>query len=251
MRTLLHRLGSDLLNLIAPALCPSCDAPLDASEHGYCAACRASLQPAPFPRELFDEIAGHFDEDSLALSAIASLYAFEKEGPVQRLVHALKYQGCFALGIEMGYELGEAIALFPEFEDAELIVPVPLHPARRRMRGYNQAEAIAAGMAKARRLRVLPDALARTRHTPSQTALTAKARAGNVFQAFKASVASIRDRSILLCDDVCTTGATLNTCAETLLAAGARRVAAATIAKDLLLPRAVPTSLILPEGLPG
>ena len=231
MHPFLHRISSDLLHFIAPALCPACDALLERSERGYCNACRSSLDPAPFPRDIFAEVAGHFPGEELALSAIGSLYSFDPESPVRRLVHALKYKGCYALGVEMGRDLGRALKVFREFEDIEMVIPVPLHRARLRERGYNQAEAIARGVSEAMKHLTIAQALLRTRHTISQTTLDAYARHRNVREVFRVA-GEVTGMTVLLCDDVCTTGATLNACAERLLLAGAKRVVAATVAKD-------------------
>lgn len=233
MLPILTRLGVDFLNLVAPALCPGCDEPLELAERSYCNACRASLEPAPFPREIFMEVADRFPGEELALEAIGSLYSFIDGSPAQRLIHALKYNGCYGLGVEMGRDLGEALMMFREFEMVELVVPVPLHSARRRERGYNQAEAIAEGLTQSLAGSRVTTALERRRHTRSQTTLDARTRRRNVSQVFHALGGSLRDRTILLCDDVCTTGATLNACAEALLTAGAKRVVAATVAKDV------------------
>lgn len=227
-------LRNDFLHLLAPALCPGCDDPLPEQKVGYCYACRASLTPAPFPRDLFMDLLQHFDSDHLALSAIGALYLFEQDSPVQRIIHALKYQGCYDLGVELGKELGATIKMFPEFHGVDAVVPVPLHHARRRERGYNQAEAIATGVAHAFSVELLTDRLHRSRHTISQTSLNAKARQRNVQNAFAARNESLAGRTVLLCDDVCTTGATLNICADRLLFAGAKRVVAAAAAKDLV-----------------
>ncbi len=232
--TIYSRLGRDLLHLIAPALCPSCDAPLSAAERHYCAACRASLEPAPFPREIYQELAGAFGGDELALAAIGSLYAFRSESPVQALIHAVKYRGCRDLGVELGRELGGAMSLFRLFENADAVIPVPQHRARRRERGYNQAEAVAKGVAEVFGLPVESSLLLRGRHARSQTRLTASERKANIRDAFAAGRnGAIDGGSFILCDDVCTTGATLNMCGEVLLASGAARVAAMTVAKDM------------------
>lgn len=228
------RLRDDFLHILAPALCPGCDQLLMPTEHGYCLACRASLSPAPFPRDLFTELLHHFSEDHLAISALGALYLFEQESPVQNLIHALKYQGCYDLGVELGKELGATIKMFPEFDGVDAIIPVPIHRARRRERGYNQAEAIAKGVADAVPVEILNDRLYRSRHTISQTTLSATERQRNVQNAFAAHDKSLAGRTILLCDDVCTTGATLNICADRLLFAGAKRVVAAAVAKDLV-----------------
>jgi len=180
------------------------------------------------------ELLKHFDQDHLAISSIGALYIFEQDSPVQKMIHALKYQGCYDLGIELGKELGTTLKMFPEFQGVDAAVPVPIHRARRRERGYNQAEAIAAGVASAFSVEILTDRLYRSRHTISQTKLSAKERQRNVQNAFAARDESLVGRTILLCDDVCTTGATLNICADRLLSAGAKRVVAAAVAKDLI-----------------
>lgn len=230
----LGRVAQCLLDAIAPRLCPACEAALDDAEIGYCDTCRASLEPAPFPREMYEELAGTLGRDELALAAVGALYTFTQDGPVQQLVHAVKYLGCYDLGVALGAELGRAVSMFVEFDGVDCVVPVPLHAARRRERGYNQAEAIARGIAGERALDLLDGAVVRARHTRSQTRLGAELRVANVRQAFRTDGVDVADRSVLLCDDVCTTGATLNVCAEALLAAGARRVTAATVAKDIL-----------------
>lgn len=230
----LSRLASDVLDVLAPRLCPACDESLSDGEIGYCDACRASLEPAPFPRELYQEMLGTLGSDEVALTAVGALYTFTQDGPVQHLMHAVKYLGCYDLGVAMGQELGRALSMFVEFDRIDSVVPVPLHRARMRERGYNQAEAIARGVALARKLDLFPDAITRSRHTRSQTRLGADRRISNVRQAFHAVAHDVADRRVLICDDVCTTGATLNACAETLLANGAISVVAATVAKDIL-----------------
>ncbi len=234
MKTTLLRLTEDFLHLIAPGLCPGCDEPFALGEHEYCRACRASLPPAPFPAELMTRMAARFPPDELALDAVGSLYEYAPDGAVRKLIHAVKYQGCVKLGVEMGRELGRALRMFAQFNGIDLVVPVPLHRARLRERGYNQAEAIARGIAGSIAGAQVANVLARSRHVSSQTTLDADARRGNVRGVFVARNADVRGRCVLLCDDVCTTGATLNACAEMLAASGAARVLAATLASDPL-----------------
>lgn len=229
----LSRIGFDLLHFIAPNLCPACDGVIRAGEGYYCGGCRDSMEPAPYPREIYSEIAGNFPGDAMALSAVGSLYTFAPDGPVQRLVHAVKYEGCYRLGIQLGVDLARAIRMFPELSEFDCVVPVPLHPARRRERGYNQAEAIGRGIVSGGGNVKLVEALRRRHHTRSQTRLGAVARELNVRDAFSLDPSRINGATVLLCDDVCTTGSTLNACADILLSGGAARVVAATVAKDL------------------
>jgi ComF family protein len=148
------------------------------------------------------------------------------------LVYAVKYRGAFQLGRVLGEALG---AVLPQLvpHSLEAVIPVPIHPARRRERGYNQAEAIAEGLAESRALPLLRDALRRRVATLSQTQLEAEQRRRNVSGAFAAGreAPAVRARTVLLVDDVVTTGSTLNSCALALLNLGAQRVFAVAVVK--------------------
>jgi ComF family protein len=112
-------------------------------------------------------------------------------------------------------------------DKAPVFIPVPLAPARLRERGYNQSERLARALARRTGGRVLDAALQRTRDTVSQTQLTLGERVVNVHQAFAVPVgwrAAIRGRLLVLVDDVLTTGATLNACADALLQGGASHI---------------------------
>ena len=147
-------------------------------------------------------------------------------GSLRAIVHALKYDGRRSLAAPLAALM--RMAGSDLIQSCDAVVPVPLHPARRRERGFNQAEDLANHMG-------LPvvRALKRTRHTATQTALPAAERQANVAGAFVAvrQARDIRDRAVLLVDDVRTTGATLEACARTLREAGAREVCALTAAR--------------------
>jgi ComF family protein len=167
------------------------------------------------------------------------------DGTLRRILHALKYDGRRTLATELGPLLQRHSTDL--LEGAHLVVPVPLHATRMRERGFNQAADLALALP-------LPhlDALARVVATGSQTGLSADERRRNVSRAFglrpepsrlgltragrsvESPTAHIRDRVVVLVDDVCTTGATLEACARVLLQAGAREVRAVTVARALL-----------------
>lgn len=226
--------GEDLLHFLAPHLCVGCEEIHDDRVHTLCPTCRASLETSPYPEDLFGDLLANFNDEEIGLDAIGSLYSFERDGPMQRIIHAIKYRGCRHLAQSVGRELGETLALFPEFADIDLIVPIPLHTARRRDRGYNQSDAIALGIGMARGIDIDRHAVRRRRNTTTQTSLNARERRRNVEDAFVVSSDAIAGCNVLLCDDVFTTGATLNACAWALIGAGAATVVAATIARDLL-----------------
>lgn len=113
----------------------------------------------------------------------------------------------------------------------DIIVPVPLHPRRLLKRGFNQSLEIARALGEQLEVPVLTDGLTRTRHTPPQTRLGRTARQHNIKDAFQAHPDRITDKTILLLDDVYTTGSTLSECARTLKRAGATRVDVLVLAR--------------------
>jgi len=120
----------------------------------------------------------------------------------------------------------------PVMDAYALLVPVPLHPSRLRWRGFNQALLLARPLARRGRVRLAPFALARTRPTAPQVGLNDKERQENIAGAFTVrDPVLVRGRSILLIDDVYTTGATVNECARVLRGAGARRVDVLVLAR--------------------
>ncbi|MDF1579365.1 MAG: ComF family protein [Desulfuromonadales bacterium] len=147
------------------------------------------------------------------------------------VIHRFKYQEDISLARPLGRLLlstaGEDIDTFRP----EVIVPVPLHPARIRQRCYNQALLVARELARNSRCPVPWQALRRIRPTLSQQGLPAATRRKNVRGAFAADGQHVDGKRVLLVDDVMTTGATLNECARTLRRAGAQQVAAAVVAR--------------------
>ncbi len=150
------------------------------------------------------------------------------EGP-RAAVHALKYDGFERLGRELGTAMNRLA--IPELDRSRIVlVPIPLGPARLRQRGYNQCESIARAVGHRWRVPVRPHLLRRVRDTQTQTALTPAARRANVAGAFAANGAH-RQHTVVLVDDVLTTGATLAVAAATLLGAGVQRVHAITFGR--------------------
>jgi len=175
--------------------CPVCAAP--SAGNAVCGTCLA--EPPVFLR-----------------SCAALLYEF----PVDALVQAFKYRGDLPLGDTLGQLLRDAVAVEPR---ADAIIPMPLHPARLRERGFNQALELARRVGQALRLRVLARACVRLRDTPPQASLPWKERSGNIRGAF-ACEADLTGKRIAIVDDVMTTGHTLNELARALKRAGAAEV---------------------------
>lgn len=228
---------SQALNLLLPASCLACRQQTDQPGQalGLCSSCAPQLEywPAgcpicgqPGPAQTCPKCTAM----PPALSRIVS--AFTYQPPLDRVVTAMKFDGLDYLG----EQLGEALA--DQLDDAvaglELICPVPLHWTRRWRRGFDQALEIARGVGDRRGLPVR-SLLRRSRATRAQSSLGRAARRYNLHDAFIVRrPARVRGRKILLVDDVYTTGATLQAAAKSLLAGGAEKVVAATVARTPL-----------------
>lgn len=152
--------------------------------------------------------------------------------PITQLIHRFKYGRDVTLAATLGHILASSV-LAPGPHD--LVVPVPLHKTRLRQRGFNQAAVLGKWLAGRRGVPLDPFVLLRTRATPTQVGLSEKERSANVAGAFAVrNRDAVRNRSILLVDDVYTTGATVAECAKVLRRAGARRVDVLVLARAVL-----------------
>ncbi len=223
-----------MLSLFLPQQCLHCGQPAIASRvkstyplaHYLCEVCARILEfdEPPNPPALkrhFSRVASDFEVRDLA-----TVFTFVAESPVQSLIHSLKYSGMVHLAQQLG-------AIASEFAPApfDCIVPVPLHRTRHAERGYNQAEAIALGVAKLRSARILHVAK-RTRPTPTQTHLSLPQRVENVRGAFALTrhATDIAGMNVLVIDDVMTTGATLASVAVTLAEAKPKSISILALA---------------------
>ncbi len=211
-----------MLDLLFPPRCVGCGR----GGHWFCPGCVAAIAPA---------LAWGAGLEPLADLWVTGLY----EDPLRLAIHALKYEGKRQLAAPLGRLLaatyqqrmqGRARLRF------DAVLPVPLHPKRQAERGYNQSALLARGLAQGVGLPLREDVLIRARHTPQQVGLDNAGRRANVAGAFVCPPrhSPLTGQTLLLVDDVCTTGATLAACAETLRAAGAREVWGLTLARPAL-----------------
>ncbi len=166
----------------------------------------------------------------LPVRCATALFQFRKGGSVQRLLHTLKYNRQPGLGVALGRRHGALLKHTPWSRSVELIVPVPLHAARLRERGYNQSACFAEGLATSLAIPWSDAYLRRTRNTATQTHKDRLARFSNVENAFVAEEQAVQGRHVLLVDDVVTTGATLEACGAALAAAGVQEMSVAALA---------------------
>lgn len=223
------------LDILSPCHCCICHKilPTEAINVEICRQCEDRIPPGTSPEILLNTMLRHFSNDELALSALFSQYSLYAANSFDldfsQLVYAVKYQKKKRFAIGCGKKMGEWLQPFlPVQYDG--IIPIPLHTAKVRERGYNQSELLAIGLSKVLHIPMFQRVVQRKRYTSSQTTKTARERVQNVHNVFHVhSTELITTRRILLVDDVVTTGSTLNACATALLEAGATRVDAITL----------------------
>ncbi len=161
----------------------------------------------------------------------SALYYFNRKSPIQKALHRLKYQNQAEIGVRLGNVFGRLLKQSPFYQELEGIVPVPLHPKKEQLRGYNQSAMLAKGLADALQIPVMTSVLIRTAFSDSQTRKKRMARFDNVQEVFALKHTDrIRGKHLLLVDDVLTTGATLEACGKVLLEVPSVQLSMATIA---------------------
>jgi ComF family protein len=198
-----------------PPLCRRCGIPLGSPDAlSVCRRCR--VEPPPY-----------------AVARSAALY----RGRLRGAIHRFKFEARQEIGPILGQLLADFVRATPPLTAAEIILPVPLHARRLRERGFNQASLLAGKVAEALRLPMVEGALQRTAPTLPQASLGRAERYTNVRGAFSLDPRRgplLRSCSVLLVDDVMTSGATATSCAQALLAGGAAEVRVATLARAIL-----------------
>ena len=225
-QALLRAVGSgarDLEAFALPQRCPGCGAPAE-PEQLLCAACFERVPALSFALCAHCLTRGR-EPVGCGRHPQAQVWpALVYDERAALLVHALKYGGRPGLADALAERLARAL---PAALAADLVTAVPLHPARRRERGYNQAWQLAVGLASRLGVPALEDVLVRVRHTPALAQLDPERRRHNLAGAFRVREPQrYRERRVLIVDDVLTTGATLEACLVTLAGAGARTVGA-------------------------
>lgn len=224
------RFLEDLLSIIYPRVCCNCNKALTRNEEILCFTCRSQLPKISFSdfkdNELADRLYG-----KLNISYAAALLYFYKSGITQNVMHQFKYKGHSYIGELFGKWLGFELVEQNVNENVDLIIPVPLHPKKQRKRGYNQSHFIAKGLSQSTKTPTDFDLLIRVKYQKSQTLKSKVQRWNNAKDAFEVvQPDSIKDKHILLVDDIVTTGATLEACGRQLLKCGASYISIATTA---------------------
>ena len=223
-------LSDDLFGLFFPNLCLGCGQPLIRGEEVICSICHFHLPKTYFHNDPENPLNRVF-WGRVNLEAVTAFLYSQKGSMVQQLLHQLKYKDRQEIGIRIGKWYGQELCHADPFRDAELIIPVPLHPKKLRKRGYNQSQAFAEGLSAVMKAGTETGCLCRKVDSSTQTRKARYNRWENVENIFAVRhPEKIRGRHILLVDDVITTGATLEACAQALLGVPGVKVSVATIA---------------------
>jgi ComF family protein len=233
-----------LIDLVFPPLCHGCRLPVPGGEELHlCRPCRERVPAVssplctvcgiPFATEGgIDHRCGDCISAPPPFASARAAGTFDDLLP--ELIHRFKYEHRTHLRRPLGLLMAERLDRHRRETGAEILVPVPLHRKRLKDRGFNQAVLLGGILSRKWGLPLSPDALCRHRWTEPQIALSAGERPGNVRGAFSVRRPEVVEgRTVMLIDDVCTTGSTLAECARTLLKAGAASVHAVTIARAL------------------
>ncbi|MCE2825078.1 MAG: ComF family protein [Sediminibacterium sp.] len=219
--------------LYFPKNCPACGRPLRLFGANICGRCSQNLPETHFFEAPNNPIEKIF-YGRLPISAGAAAWYFHKNSALQALLFQLKYKSNKDVGLFIGKQMGALLAASERFSSIDALVPVPLHPQALSKRGFNQAALICEGIGQVWHKPVLTGAIARTKHTSTQTKQTRAERWDNMEDAFTIKdPTSINGKHLLIIDDVITTGATIEACGKTLLTIKDLRVSVAAAAYPL------------------
>ena len=197
-----------------------------------CSKCKSQITFAGNKYEIIADIIPNYTQYDFAIANAISLFKNANDLPIINLIYGLKYKGFSRIGLEYGKWLGEVLVA-ENMTEYDYIVPVPIHPARKRERSFNQSDFIADGINEILNIEIAYDLLKRTKYTHSQTQLSHKERLENIKDIFTLNKKyDVVKKKILLVDDVLTTGSTVNNCALALLENNAIQVDVATLLKS-------------------
>jgi len=224
------KLLNNILSFFYPRLCVACGRPLQQHEQLLCLRCMLHLPETQYHKEHDNPLKFIF-AGRVRVEEVAALMSYKKGNAVQRILHALKYDGQKEIGSLLGEYYGIQLAQEARFNSVDYILPIPLHPKKQRKRGYNQSEWIAKGLSEGMRKPYLTDVLVRSQYTETQTRKSRFNRWENVKEVFAIqNREKVVGKHLLLCDDVLTTGATMEAAIQQLLVIEGVKVSVVTLA---------------------
>jgi ComF family protein len=226
---LLQEMANGLSHLLFPQLCEGCHEPLMKAEDTLCIRCFQEFTHTGYHKIPDNEAAMRF-AGRVPYQQVTSLAHFVQDGLLQHLLHRLKYSNRKQIGSFLGRLLARDLQESNWISSIDLIIPIPLHPRKEAIRGYNQSTLIANGLHEILGKPVMTGCLKRVRITESQVLKSREERVANVNNAFSVTDKKVlHHKHVLLIDDVLTTGATLESAALSLLEIPGLMVSIATI----------------------
>ena len=220
----------DFVNLLYPTVCHICEAELLQNEKLICTSCLHDLPVTSYHLDNENPVKKVF-YGRVKIEKATALLHFRKKAGVQHLIHDLKYRGHREIGNYLGKWLGSELSTTDWKEMIDVVIPVPLHPSRLKQRGYNQVEDFGREIASSLDAEYLDDILLKISSTQTQTLKDRLSRWGKLEETLTVENSEkIRDKHILIVDDLVTTGATLEACAHKLFEVPGIKISIATMA---------------------
>lgn len=230
MKLLAKTYFSDIYELFYPKICGACNGMLLKGEQHLCFICLNNLPFTKF-ENIKENPAQKIFEGRIPIEFATSYLYFSKSELTQNILHNIKYGHRKQLATYVGKQLGESIAQIHEAHQFDIVIPVPLHPKKTNLRGYNQSELIAEGIANVLNVPINTKIIRRIHNTSTQTQKSKSERWENIKDAFELiDEKAIYNKHILLVDDVLTSGATLEACATSLKINENIKISIATLA---------------------
>lgn len=211
--------------LLLPRYCLVCGRRLQPAEHSLCVACLAKLPLTRIKGAHGNIVERLFADDRLCVCRANSFLYYQHDTSFSYIYFHFKYYGHPQVAVEFGRMMADDLLSTGFFDDIDLLLPVPLSRQRQRKRGYNQSERLAQGISEVTKLPIDISSVVRSVDNPTQTHLTAEARAANASDIFSiVAPDQLSGRHVLLVDDIITTGSTLRNLAHTVLEAPGVRI---------------------------
>lgn len=230
----LYDLWDDFISLLFPRLCYGCGNHLMRNETLICTECYILIPRTNYHLKPDNPVSQLFWGRCLIEKAAAFSF-YTKDSRIRKLIHQLKYMGIRELGSELGRIYGNSLKSSGFLEEIDLIIPVPLHPSKKRQRGFNQSDLISRGISETTGIPMNSDLLVRKTVTKTQTRKSRYDRWTNVQDIFRVTDQDkLKDMHILLVDDVITTGSTIEACANEILKAENVKVSVVALAFSVI-----------------
>jgi ComF family protein len=207
----------DLIHLIYPHSCLICESEISSHQKHICPFCESDLEYTYFEKYQEPTILDQLFWGRVNVKATYAHLFYDKTKSSQPILHALKYKNKPELGVEMGIKIGENLKEIRGFDTVDALIPVPIHPKKKFVRGYNQSEKIADGIANVLNIPVILDFLTSDKNTSSQTKKNRFLRWDNVEKKFSSKILTEQSYvHVAIIDDVITTGSTLEAIIRTI-----------------------------------